>query len=408
MQLVEQHIIKRKSPNYKEIDNMAFRSKNLYNATLYAVRQHFFKTEKYLNFYTLQPQFQKDNQPDYYALPTKVSQQTMKMVDQNFKSFFEALKSYKKNPAKFTGRPKIPKYLNKENGRFVLTFTNQAVSRKWLKEHKLIKLSGLDITIPTDIAYENLNQVRIVQRLDSYVIEIIYTVNEIPEKSDNTRYAAVDLGVNNLATVVSNVDSTYIINGKPLKSINHYYNKKKALYQSQQTYKGSNFRKIRKLTHKRNNKVKDYLHKASKLLVNQLVSSQINTLIIGKTKGWKQDINIGKVNNQNFVQIPFNTFIQMIQYKCQFEGIRVILREESYTSKASFLDNDKIPSYKKDDMRVHVFSGKRIKRGLYKTGTGKLINADVNGAFNILRKAVPNIHIDGIQVCSTPLVKTIK
>lgn len=156
MQLVEQHIIKRTSPDYKKVDAMAFKSKNLYNATLYAVRQHFFKAEKFINYYSLQSIFQNSQQYDYYVSPAKVSQQTMKMVNQNFKSFFEALKSYKKDPSKFTGRPKLPKYLNKDNGRYLLAFTNQAVSRKILKEQKLIKLSGLDLVIPTDITYENL------------------------------------------------------------------------------------------------------------------------------------------------------------------------------------------------------------------------------------------------------------
>lgn len=231
----------------------------------------------------------------------------MKMVDMNFKSFFIANTAYKQCPNKFQGKPKIPKYLDKIKGRYLLTFTNQAISKKALK-HNLLKVSGLeDVELKTKLKHDQINQVRIVKRNDSYVIEVVYTVPDIELKADNSNYASIDLGINNLATVTFNNDKPIIVNGKPLKSINHYYNKKKAQLQSQQTNnKLCNKQKINKLTNKRNNKVKNYLHKASRMLVNQLVSKNICTLVIGHTKYWKQDINIGKVNNQNFTQIPFN------------------------------------------------------------------------------------------------------
>ena len=411
MQLVEQHIIKKTSPMFKHIDNMTFRSKNLYNATLYAVRQHFFKTETYINYYNLQKEFQNNKQPDYVALPAKISQWVMKMVDYNFKSFFHAHQAYKQCPSKFTGRPKLPKYLDKEKGRYLLTFTSQAISKKSLDKEGLLKMSGLDgVTIKTKLYFNQINQVRIIKDNDSYVIEIVYSVPDTELKEDNNKYASIDLGVKNLMTVSFNDRKPLIINGKPLKSINQYYNKKKAEFQSQQKNNNReiNKRKIRTLTNKRNNKVKDYLHKASRFLVNHLVSNQINTLIIGKNNGWKQDINHGDKNNQNFVQIPFNMLISMLSYKCGMAGINVILQEESYTSQASFLDNDFIPVYKKGNTEEYKFSGRRIKRGLYKISDGRKINADVNGSLNILRKAIPNVKFtDGIEVSSTPVVFNI-
>lgn len=312
MQLVQQHIIKKSSESWRLIDDMAYRSKNLYNATLYAVRQHFFKTSEYINYYSLQGQFQNTKQSDYVSMPAKVSQQIMKMVDQNFRAFFAANKSYKNNPGKFNGRPRIPDYLDKTSGRFMLIFTSQAISKSALEKRGVLKMSGLDIEIKTGLSYNIINQVRIVKRLDSYVIEIIYTIPDI-QKPDNGKYASIDLGLNNLAVVSSNVLKPVIISGKPLKSINQFYNKRKAgLQPKQKNSRSYNSKKIRKLTVKRNNKIKDYMHKASRLLVNHLVSNQINTLVIGHTKNWKQDINMGKMNNQNFTQIPFNMFINML------------------------------------------------------------------------------------------------
>ena len=197
----------------------------------------------------------------------------------------------------------------------------------------------------------------------------------------------------------------FIINGRPLKSINQYYNKKLGLLKSRQdkcNNKDVNSRKIRSLTNKRNNKIKDYLHKASRILVNQLVSNNVSLVVIGHNKEWKQDINIGKVNNQKFVQIPYNQLIQMITYKSELQGIKVIQREESYTSKCSFMDNETICKHE-------TYMGKRIKRGLFRSATGRFINADLNGALNILKKEIPNAFDGyGIEVCSTPVVLTTK
>ena len=190
-----------------------------------------------------------------------------------------------------------------------------------------------------------------------------------------------------------------------MKSINQYYNKKLSKLKSRQDKsknRNVNSRKIKTLTTKRNNKIKDYLHKASRELVNRLVSENVSSIVIGHSKGWKQDTNMGRSNNQKFVQIPFGQFIQMITYKSMLEGIRVVQREESYTSKCSFPDGEEI-------CRHDEYKGVRIKRGLFKSGTGMLVNADLNGALNILRKEVPNALVGyGIEVCSTPVVLTMK
>ena len=337
----------------------------------------------------------QEQQVDYISLPRKVSQWVCKQVDQNFKSFFSSLKSKNVNH-----KVRIPKYLNK-NSRNILTFTNQAISQKELKQGYL-KLSGCDNKIK--VLHNNVQQVRVIPQANRYMIEIIYSIPDIEYKT-NSNYVGIDLGLNNLATVGGNTIMPIIINGRPLKSINQFYNKKLSKLKSRQDLcknKTVNKKKIQTLTNKRNNKIKDYLHKASRILVNQLVSNDISTIVIGHNKEWKQDINIGKQNNQKFVQIPFNTFMYMITYKAQMKGIKVIQREESYTSKCSFMDNEEICKHEK-------YKGNRIKRGLYKTQTGRLINADLNGALNILKKEISNAFDGyGIEVCSTPIVLTIK
>lgn len=395
MQLVEQHIIKKSNPLFKELDTMCFLSKNLYNQALYRVRQYYFDNKKYLTYVNNVNNLTNENNVDYISLPRKVSQWVCKQVDLNFKSFFSSLKSKNINH-----KVRIPQYLDK-NGRNILTFTNQAISYKELKNGYL-KLSGCKNKIK--VLHNNIQQVRVIPQANRYVIEIIYTVPDREVKT-NTNYVGIDLGLNNLATIGGNTITPIIINGKPLKSINQFYNKKLSKLKSKQDLcknKNVNRKKIQTLTNKRNNKIKDYLHKASRILVNHLVSNDISTIVIGHNKEWKQDINIGKRNNQKFVQIPFNTFIHMITYKAQLQGIKVIQREESYTSKCSFLDNEEICKHEK-------YKGNRIKRGLYKSQTGRLINADLNGALNILKKEISNAFDGyGIEVCSTPMVLTIK
>lgn len=387
MYLTERHIIK----NNKELDELCFKTKNLYNKALYLVRQHYFETKGYLNYYDISRIMVDTKDVDYYSLPAKVSKETLRLLDRNFKSFFALLK--KKQSGDYDKNVRIPRYLDKE-GRYITTFPKQSISKVYIRKG-IIKLSSLSIEIPTKVTESNLVEVRVLPRNNHHVIEVVYEIEDKEVKSDNRRYASIDLGLNNLATVGSNVVKPFIINGRPLKSINQYWNKEKSRLQSLLKGDRQTSKRIESITNKRNNKVKDYLHKSSKMLVNFLVSNDISTLVIGYNEEWKQNINIGKKNNQSFVNIPFYTFIQQLEYKCKLEGISVILTEESYTSKCSFLDNESVEKHES-------YLGKRIKRGLFRSAKNRIINADLNGSLNILKKVVGEFQYP-IEVCSTPL-----
>jgi putative transposase len=408
MIFVEQHNIKEGHKCFNICSELCIKSKNLYNFANYIVRQEFIKTSKekqeglrehanYLNYYEIN-KILKDNK-EYCSLPRKVSNQTLMLLDKNWKSFFSSIKDWGKNPNKYNGKPSLPKYLKKD-GKYLCIYELGAISSKELRKG-IVKLSGTDIRLTTKKT--NIKQVRIIPRNLSFVIEIVYEKEEGKLKEDNGRYGSIDFGLNNLATVSSNVVKPYIINGKVIKSINHYYNKKlakkKSILEKRNGKKSS--KGIKKLTDKRNNKIKNYFHKSTTYIINQLVSQNINTLIVGYNKEWKQEINIGKRNNQNFVNIPHELFTNMLSYKCKFYGINFIKQEESYTSKTSFLDNE--PIHKHEE-----YQGRRIKRGLFKSSEGKLINSDVNGSLNILRKAFPNAFGNGIQgITVSPMVITL-
>ena len=404
-------VVKKGSPLYQEIDNLCFKSKNLFNATLYSERQSYFNTGKFKYYNQVNKDFTDKNQPDYRALPAKVSKHTQMKVDQAIKSFL-ALKKSSNN-----SRHKFPKYLKKD-GRFVVEYERGALS---FKKEGFIKLSKTNIYILTKLDRSVIQQVRLVPRTGYYLIEVLYR-KQIPEQkrqrlTNQTRFASIDLGLNNLATVTSNIFKPLIINGKPIKSINQYYNKNLKKKQKLLPLNQYTSDKIRKLNFKREMKLNDYLHKSAKFLVNYLVSQTINVLVIGTNKGWKQNINIGRRNNQNFVNIPFYKFKQILTYLCEENGIEVHEQEESYTSKASFLDGDFIPTFNESgEKEKHTFSGSRISRGLYETKNKKIINADVNGSLNILRKFINknvtgkfqnNIWEDLAEVCSTPYKVTV-
>ena len=389
MILTERHIIKKTNPLYSELDNLCFLSKNLYNSALYTVRQYYFENKKYLSWVNINNNFVKDKQVDYYALPCKVSQQTLKMVDQNMKSFFNAIKAKK-------SKAKLPKYLDKAKGRFVVTYTNQAIGKKAL-QNGYIELSKTNVKIKTKV--KDVKQVRIVPQNNFIVVEVLYEVKPKPHDKSKEMYCGIDFGLNNLMTCSFQNDRPLIINGKPLKSINWHYNKEKSRLQSLLDGRKKTSKRIQNITLKRNNRINDYLHKITKIFVNYLVSKEINNVVIGYNKEWKQGINLGRVNNQNFVGIPYYKLLNMLTYKCELEGISVIETEESYTSKCSFLDDEDICKHEE-------YYGKRLKRGLYKASDGRLINADVNGALNILKKVIGKFEYDSIKVCSTPLVVT--
>jgi IS605 OrfB family transposase len=389
MNLVERHQIHKNHKHYNEIDKLAFLSKHLYNATLYMYRQEYIFEGTCSNYVETQKHFQNTNQKDYRALPAKVAQQTIMNVDHNMKSFIAALAAYDEDPSKFTSEPKLCKYKHKETGRAILIYTNQAISQKQLKLGT-IALSGTNIRIKTNV--KNPIEVRIVKLTDCYVVEIVYEYEEPKQKLNQKNKSAIDLGLNNLATLTDNMGlHPVLFNGKPLKSMNHYYNKKKAELQSQLPKEKKTSKAIKKLSQKRNNKVDNYMHNASRKIINHLVSNDIGILVIGYNEGWKQEVNLGPENNQNFVSVPFLKFVKQLEYKSILAGIKTILTEESYTSKCSFLDLEEICKHEK-------YVGKRYNR-LFESKKGKIIHSDVNGSFNIMRKAFPNeFTTDGIHV----------
>ena len=397
MNVVESHIIKPSHKDYKELDNLLFLSKNLYNTGLYEVRQHFFKSKedpsikyKYLNYYALNALLKGREDENYRALPANTSQEVLKLINQNFCAFFKTLSLKRQKITTYPNRVNIPKYLDKEKGRQVLTYNGSTIASKPLKKG-IIQLPKTKIQIKTKHP-ESLRQVRVVPKNNYIVIEVIYEIQEKELLKDNSRYLSIDLGINNLATCSSNVISPFIIDGRRIKSINQFYNKHKAELQSSLKKNKRTSKRIQHLTNKRNFKILNYLHKTSKYIVNQAVSHSLNTIVIGYNKGWKQETKLSKKVKQNFVQIPFEKLVQLISYKARLQGIQVFLQEESYTSQVSFIEGDYIPTFGKDDLKKNP-SGKRIKRGLYSSPKG-LLNADINGSLNILRKFLASNNED--------------
>src|SRR5260221_338917 len=391
MQLVEQHVINRNDPRYGAIDAAAFASKNLYNAALYEVRQAFIFQGTYLN-YNQMDKLMKQHEA-YRALPAKVAQKVLEQLDKAWKSYFEACEEYQEHPEKFLGHPRLPKYKHKTEGRNLLVYTDQAISQKDLKRG-LVQPSMLPISVKT--RQKAIDQVRIVPKQGYYVVEVVYERAPVQAKVDPSFCVGIDLGVTNLAAIASNREgfAPRLVNGRPVKAWNQWYNKrmkelKKLL---PKTDRERVTRQMERVTNKRNRRIDHYLHTASKRIIDFLVANGIGTVIIGKNPLWKQETSMGKRNNQNFVSIPHARFIEMLTYKAALVGIQVEVREESYTSKASFLDLDPIPTYTPNDEEAHVFSGKRIGRRnrLYRTKDGRKICADVNGAYNILRKSRPD------------------
>jgi IS605 OrfB family transposase len=387
MQLVEKHIISRQHKFWKECDYLALQSKHLYNAATYIQRQYFFETKKYYN--SIDIYHQTKNLEAYRYLPTKVSKQIVRRVSEAWNSWLAALKDWSKHQGKYLGQPKMPGYKHKERGRNVVIYPIDAISKPALTKGS-VKLSQSNIQLQTKA--KDVDQIRIVTKLNHYVIEVVYTVNE-SVKSTGKYSAGVDLGLNNLMATTSNHPGVkpLLINGRPLKSINQFFNKRVRLAQSIEAW-----RQVKELNSKRDRRIDNYLHTVSRRVIDWCQLNDIGQLIIGNNSGWKQDINIGKKNNQQFTKIPHAKLINLLTYKTNLAGIDVVITEESYTSKASALDGDKLPVYKEKSDNKPVFSGKRIQRGLYKTSSGKTINADTNGSLNIARKVIPNF-MNGLE-----------
>lgn len=390
MQLVEQHVIKSNSPMWQAIDNAARASKNLYNAANYIVRQTFINDGLWVRLYGSTGLEKLLNKHEAYkALPAKVAQQVLILLDKNWTSFFAAIKEYAVHPENFLGRPALPKYKHKTEGRNILVYTEQAVSTRQLKKG-LIVPSGLPIAIQTK--QKAIKQVRIVPRKDFYVVEVVYIAKEQQADVDRNLIASIDLGLDNLAALTSNKPGfvPLLVNGRPLKAMNQFFNKRKAELQSKLPGKRETSPLIQWMSTNRTRRIDHYMHTASRRIVNHLVRQRIGTLVVGRNPEWKQEINIGKRNNQAFVQIPHARFLQMLKYKCELVGIKLLEQEEAYTSKTSFLDLEPIHKHE-------TYLGRRIKRGMFRSANGSKINADVNGSYNILRKAFPAAFAQGIE-----------
>ncbi len=371
-----------------KLSNLCHLAKNLYNLANWYFRQDFFHFSNILSYYDLD--FILKHKEAYENLPSQTSQQILKYVSRNWKSYFKANKDYKVNPHKYKKRPQIPKY-KKKNGESIVIFTNQQcrIKNGCLRFPKKVNLNPIKTRIQN-----KLKEVRIVPLGINYKIEIVYEKEEKDLGLNQANVLAIDLGLNNLITAVNNIGKKpIIVKGKVLKSIDQFYNKQLAYYRSVENKK-DNFqdtKRILRLHLKRNNKITTLFHRISRFVVDYCVQNDIGTIVIGHNQGWKQKINIGKRNNQNFVQIPFYKLLQQIKYKSKIVGIRFETDDESYTSKCSFLDNEEIKKHDK-------YLGKRVRRGLFRASNGTIINADVNAAYNILKNAFPNsVSVDGIE-----------
>ena len=381
MELTEKEIIYSTDERFDLIKNLCHLSKNLYNASLYDVRQYYFETKSYRTWQSQAPIFTKNKNPDYYALQSHLAQQVLMQVGRQFIGFFNNKSNKKK---------RIPKYKDK-NGYNVVTVPQRAISRKIdVDETKQIYTYTLckeSYNLKIKSTQPNVKMVKFVYDEDNNLIKCfkIYEVEHHKLKKDNSRYFSIDPGLNNIVSIYNNIGIRPLLyNGRPIKSINQYYNKANAKLRSELPRNVKSSKRLKQLSFKRSNKIDYEMHKISTHIINEAVRNNISKIIIGNNIGWKNKINIGRRNNQNFVNIPHTKLFNQLLYKGLLNGIEVIFTEESYTSKASFFDKDELPVYDENDN--HKFSGRRICRGLYKDSKGNLWNADLNGCGNIMRK----------------------
>ena len=385
---VEKHVISPSDEWYRRLAELCALSKNLYNHANYLARQAFFKEGKWLRYTELDQLLKKDlDYPDYRAMPTAQSaQQTLRLLEENWASFFASIKDWTGNREKYTGRPRPPKYLDKK-GRYILVFTNQncRIRDGLVRFPKVLNGFSVKPEFLQRDDYSSFQQVRLVPRGDRIIIELVYKIPAKPQLPENGRLMGIDIGVNNLVVACNNAGApAFAINGRPLKSINQNYNRMASHYQEVSMRMNGQYssRRLRRLSGKRNTRIDDYMHKASRYIVNYCVENQIHTIVIGANKEWKQGSSLSRKENQHFVQIPFARLVQMIQYKAQEAGVAVILTEESYTSGTSFIDHE-------DPVKENYDKSRRKYRGLFRSNNGVWINADLNGAYQILKKVFP-------------------
>lgn len=402
MQLTERHLIKPSHKLYQTLDDLTFKAKNLYNHGLYLYRQSYFEYKKnpempILSWIDIDRNLRHEGDEDIRALPAKVANAVLKNLGDALSSYWK-LVNLKRN-GDLNQQPKLPHYLHKTNGRYPLSFNYQTFGKVRGSNQELILCpKGICLPIPTKV--EHPKQVRIIPRHGHFIIEVIYEVEE-PTTNTTSKYAGIDLGVDNFATVTfSTRNQPLIIKGLELKSINQGYNRLIAKAQSLLPESQKTSKSIHRLWSRRSWILHSKIHQITAFLTTLFDEMQIETVFVGKNKNWKQELPFGKVVKQRFAYLPYEIFIAQLRYKCQLRGISVITQEESYTSKASFLDGDEIPVY--GEVENPRFSGRRIKRGLYRSGNGQLINADVNGSYNIMKKGLLShhqlLHIDNPMI----------
>ena len=389
---VKQQVKHLSKEDYKTIKELCHIAKNLANEAIYNVRQYYFAEGEFLKYeknYTL-----LKNSPNYKLLNSNMAQQILKEVDGSFKSFFGLIKLAKQDRYAFKDC-KLPHYLPKDG------YTTLVIGFVRLKGNKLIlpfsnsfkkTHKAVEITIPPILLDKKVKEIRIIPKAKARFFEIQYIYEaECVQRNLNTNNAlALDLGINNLVTAVSSNGRSFIIDGRKLKSINQWFNKENARLRSikdKQHYGKKSTDRQKAIARDRNNKVNDYMNKAARKVINYCIANDIGALVVGYNETFQRNSHIGKRNNQNFVNIPYGQLRSKLEYLCRLNGIIFVKQEESYTSKSSFWDRDDIPAYNADNPREYQFSGKRVHRGQYKTASGKTINADVNGALNIMRKS---------------------
>lgn len=390
IQRVERHIINNKHPCFRIFDELCFKSKNLYNYANYIIRQEFINNKNYIKYKDLT--FQLKHSESFKDLGSNSSQHTLKMLDKSWKSFFVAIKDWSKNPSKYLGKPKLPKY-KKKDGRHICILTNmQSQIKDGYLYFAFKPLRPFNNLIKTKVTNKHM-QTRIIPKGSCYVLEIVYQKEIELKEVKSKNIIGIDLGLNNFATITNNIGlKPIVINGKGVKSYNQYWNKQIAKYKSlaKTNNKLDWTKRLEKLTLKRYNKTDYFMHCASKYTIDYCIENDIDTIVIGHNKEWKQESNLYKTINQGFVQIPYDIFINKLKYKCEDVGIKLIETEESYTSGTSFIDNEK-------PIKENYNKKRRIFRGLFKSNTGKLINSDVNGAYQIIKKVFSDAFANGIE-----------
>jgi len=389
---IKQQVKHLSKEDYLTIKELCHTAKNLANEAIYNVRQYYFTEGEFLKYeknYTL-----LKNSPNYKALNSNMAQQILKEVDGSFKSFFGLLKLAKQGKYAFSNC-QLPHYLPKDGyATLVIGFVrlngNKLMipfSNSFKKTHKAV-----EITIPPVLLDKKVKEIRIIPKADARFFEIQYTyeAERIQRNLNKNNALALDLGINNLVTAVSNSGKTFIIDGRKLKSINQWFNKENARLQSIKDKQHSGRKPTNRqkaIARDRNNKVNDYMSKVTRKVIDYCISNDIGTLVVGYNETFQRSSDIGKQNNQNFVNISYGKLRNKLEYLCELNGIVFVKQEESYTSKSSFWDKDDIPVYNADNPKDYQFSGSRIHRGLYETASGKTVNADVNGALNIMKKS---------------------